>query len=112
MYFFLSNNNWRSLSNQNIVQNVVGTERWIIGEVLNVIRLVGSGIALIMLTWMSLSYFLSDGKSFPGDIQRKADVKGRQLTFFAMGVAIFIGASNILYFIVNLIEDTMTEVFK
>lgn len=107
MKFFLSGSNWRSLADRQIVDNVVGVERSVIGNILNIVRLVGTGMALIMLTWMSLSYFLSDGKSFPFDPQRKADIKGSQLAHFAIGLAIFVGASNILYFIVTFIEDTM-----
>ncbi len=103
MKFFLGG----ALSNANtqFVDKIVGYERSIIGNVLNVVRIFGTGIALIMLTWMSISYFTADGRSFRGAIERKAAIKGTQLVNFAIGVIIFIGASNILYFIATFIED-------
>lgn len=107
MFFFLEG--WSAQANEQIVQNIVGVERNVIASVLNVVRIGGSIIALIMLTVMSIGYFTSDGHSMPGSIERKADIKGRQLSSFAIGVAIFIGASNILYFIVNLLEDIFTD---
>lgn len=108
MFQFLS---WQSMANDNIVANIAGVERSIFGNILNFIRIAGSGIALIMLAWMSISYFSTDGKSMPGAIERKADIKGKQLWNFALGAAIFIGASNILYFLSDFIEDIFTAVF-
>lgn len=58
MYFFLGG--WQSKVNDNIVSNVVGVERSIIGNILNIIRIAGTGIGLIMITWMSISYFTAD----------------------------------------------------
>ncbi|MBR1540344.1 MAG: hypothetical protein IJ629_04155 [Clostridia bacterium] len=110
MFYFL--NSWTSLADDQIVSNVVNVERSIIGNILNVIRIAGSGIALIMLAWMSISYFSTDGKSMPFAMEKKADIKGRQLINFAIGVAVFIGASNIIYFVANFIEDIMKEVFS
>lgn len=107
MFFFLSN--FFASANENMVENWIGKERWVIGNVLNIVRLVGSGIALIALTMMAITYFTSDGKSMPGAVERKADVKGHQLLNFAIGAAVFIGASNLLYFIANFVEDIVKE---
>lgn len=107
--FFLSG--WTSLVDDHVVENVVGFERSIIGNILNVIRIAGTGIALIMLTVMSITYFTADGRSMPGGLERKAALKGKELVNFAIGAALFIGASNILYFLAIFVEDIMKEVF-
>ena len=104
MNYFLAGG-WKNLVNDNVVDKTIKFEQTGIGNVLNMIRILGTGIALIMLTWMTFSYFMSDGKSFPGNVERKADIKGNQLIKFAIGAGIFIGASNILYWIAILIKD-------
>lgn len=110
MFFFLNNAGasspaWSTMADDQVVMNVVNPVRFVIGNVLNIIRIGGTILALIMLAWMSIGYFTADGHSMPGSIERKADIKGKQLTNFAIGVAIFIGASNILYFLVKFISD-------
>ena len=110
MHFFL--NSWTGLVDPGatkVIDNVVGFERSVFGNILNVVRIAGSGIALIMLTWMSLSYFTADGRGAPGAVERKADIKGHQLMNFAIGAAVFIGASNIIWFIANFIEAVLTR---
>ena len=92
-------------ANDKLVGNIVGVERSIIGNILNVVRIWGSGLALIMLTWMAISYFTADGRGAPWAIEQKAHIKGAQLRNFAIGVIIFIGASNILYFISTIVAD-------
>lgn len=112
MKFFLLNGAWAKNANDAFLEKyIIGPERSIFGNILNFIRVAGTGIALIMLTYMSISYFTADGRSMPGGLERKADIKGKQLTRFAIGAAVFIGASNILYFISTFIEDIMNEVF-
>lgn len=103
---------WQELANNEIVDTVAGTERAIVGNVLNIIRIFGSGMALVMLAWMSISYFAADGSSLPFAIERRANIKGQQLWKFAVGVAIFIGASNILYFFSDAIMNILEEIFK
>ena len=51
-----------SSMNSQVVSNVLNVERSIIGNILNIIRLWGTGIALIMLTYMAISYFMADRK--------------------------------------------------
>ena len=108
MHFFL---NFLDNADDQLIQNVISVERSIIGNILNIIRIVGTGLALVMLTVMSISYFTADGRGMPSAVERKADVKGRQLTNFAIGTVIFIGASNILVFIADIIEDIFAETF-
>ena len=100
MKFFLGG----ALSNANtqFVDKIVGYERSIIGNVLNVVRIFGTGIALIMLTWMSISYFTADGRSFRGAIERKAAIKGTQLVNFAIGVVI-INTTTIIFILTNVL---------
>lgn len=62
MFFLL--NGLLSNANDQIVDNVIGVEQSIIGNILNVIRIAGTGIALVMLTWMSISYFTADRKRY------------------------------------------------
>ena len=82
---------------------------WIFGNVLNIVRIFGTGIALIMLTWMAISYFTADGRSLFTLAERKANIKGKQLRNFAIGVIVFIGASNILYIVTNLVYDVINN---
>ena len=103
MFFFLGS--WLSSANSQLVDKFVGVERGIIGNILNIVRIVGSGLALIMLTWMSISYFTANGRGGPWGAEKQADIKGKQLMNFAIGVAVFIGASNIMYYIATFIED-------
>ena len=107
MFFFLGGSSGVDLSQANgqAVEAVSGALRSGIGNILNVLRIAGSGIALIMLAYMSISYFSANGSMHIFGVQKQADVKGRQLINFAIGVAIFIGASNILYFIVKFVGD-------
>ncbi|MBR2290041.1 MAG: hypothetical protein IJ867_05500 [Clostridia bacterium] len=112
MFFFLNGggNAWFSSANDQVVDNFIHREQFWIGSILNVIRIFGTGVALIMLAVMSIQYFTADGRGMPGSVERKADIKSKQLRNFAIGVGIFIGASNILYFIANFIEDILGDV--
>ena len=56
MWLFLSG--WQGNANDEIVGNFAEVGRSIVGNILNVIRLVGSGLAIIMLTYMSISYYI------------------------------------------------------
>ena len=51
-----------TLSNANgqVISDIISAERSVIGNVLNIIRLIGSGLAIIMLTYMAISYFIAD----------------------------------------------------
>ena len=101
-----------SNADDQVVDNVVGVTRYVFGNILNVIRIVGTGLALIMLTWMAISYFTADGRSFFGFAEKKAQIKGEQLRNFAIGAIVFIGASNILYFITEFVTDVLSVTFK
>lgn len=105
--WFLSNLSQQlNTANDNLIQTyVVSPGRSVFGNILNVVRIIGTGLALIMITWMSINYFTADGRGAPWAVERKADIKGRQIKNFAIGVIIFIGASNILYLIATFIAD-------
>ena len=105
MFFFL--NSWADMANEQVVENFVGIARNGVGNILNVIRIWGSGLALIMLTWMSIAYFTADGRGAPWAAQKQADIKGTQLKNFAIGVAVFIGASNIIYFLLEFVKTIL-----
>ncbi len=107
MSFFLSG--IFSNANDQWIENVIGVERSIIGNVLNVIRIAGTGIALIALTVMAINYFTADGRITKRSSEEMAKIKGTQLLNFAIGVGIFIGASNLLYFIVTFVEEVITN---
>ena len=99
-----------SQADENVVGMVAEKTTYIIANVLNVIRIFGTGLALIMLTWMAISYFTADGRSAFFMAEKKAQIKGDQLRNFVIGVIVFIGASNILYFIVKFITQIAGDI--
>lgn len=92
-----------------VVSKFTGPFRAVFGNVLNFIRIVGTGLAMIMLTWMAISYFTADGRGFPGAAERQARVKGSQLTNFIIGLIIFIGASNIIVWVSDLLVKIISN---
>jgi hypothetical protein len=97
-------------SNDQLIGNVVGVERSVIGHVLNFVRIFGSGIALIAITVMAIQYFTADGRGAPMIAEKKAMAKGIQMKNFIIGAIIFIGASNIIYFIEQFIEQILKDI--
>lgn len=91
--------------------SIIEAERSVIGHVLNIIRVFGSGVAILMLTIMAIQYFTADGRGMPFATEKKALIKGEQLKNFAIGAIVFIGASNILYFVEKLVEDMLGDMF-
>ena len=83
-------------ANEVVVDQWTGVAKAGIGNILNVVRIVGVGLAMIMLTWMAISYFTADGRGFPGAAERQARIKGSQLTNFVIGLVIFFGAGGII----------------
>ena len=94
-----------SSADMSIVRNVTNFEQSIVGNILDFVRLWGSGLALIMLTYMSLAYFMADGALVPWGTEKKAYIKGDQLKNFAIGVIVFVAASNILYVVAGLADS-------
>lgn len=80
-----------------VAQPIIAAERTVIGYVLNWVRIIGTGLALIMLTYMAIVYM----NAAP---TRKEDIKGR-IGNFAIGAIVFIGASNILYYAQEIVVD-------
>ena len=100
-----------SAENTEAVDMVVDAERSIIGHILNIVRICGSGVAIIMLTIMAIQYFTADGRKVPMIAEKKAIIKSTQLRNFAIGAIVFIGASNILYFVEQFVEQVFKDVF-
>ena len=84
MLFFLQG--LLSDADEQVVQNVTGPVTSVFGNVINVIRIVGVGLAMIMLTWMAISYFTADGRGFPLAAEKQARIKGGQLANFVIGL--------------------------
>jgi hypothetical protein len=97
-------------SNQNVM-NVVGVERYWIGMVLNAVRLFGTGVALIAITIMAITYFQANGRGGPFAAERTAEIKTEQLKNFTIGAIIFMGASNILYYISDFVIQLIGDMF-
>lgn len=91
------------LNNSQVSSNIVEVERTAIGWILNWVRIIGTGMALIMLTYMALVY-INVGPD------KKAQMKS-QLTNYCVGAIVLIGASNILYYIEQLVEFILKDVF-
>jgi hypothetical protein len=106
---------WSSITNKStgsqVIENVVGIERSFIGRTLNMVRLVGSGLALIMITIMAIEYFTADGRGAPMVADKKAHIKGVQMKNFVIGLIVFVGASNILYFVEQFLEQLFGDAF-
>ena len=90
---------------------LIEAERSVIGHALNILRIFGSGAAILMLTIMSIQYFTADGRGMPFATEKKVLIKGEQLKNFAIGAIIFIGASNILFFVEQLVEHILGDMF-
>lgn len=70
--------------------------RTVVGAVLSVIRIVGTGIAIIILAYIGMKYMIAA----PGD---RADFKKGAIQY-VIGAIIVFGASNIMTFLVPVIE--------
>ena len=71
-----------------------------IGPVLSVVRIIATGVAVIMITYLGIKYM----SAAPNE---KADVK-KQLITFTIGAVVVIGTTSIL----DIIKETATGVFK
>jgi hypothetical protein len=97
-------------SNQKVM-NLVTKERSWIGGILNAIRLFGTGVALIALVIMAITYFQANGRGGPFAAEQTAKIKTDQLKNFAIGAIIFIGASNILYYLSDFAIQLLGDIF-
>lgn len=98
---FLANPIMSTLNNAQVAQNVIEAERTAIGFVLNWLRLIGTGMALIILTYMSLRY-INAGPSRRGELKKN-------LQNYAIGAIVFIGASNIIFYVEQLVEMILAD---
>lgn len=99
---FLANPITNLLDNAPVAGNIIEAERTFIGYALNWIRLIGTGVALIMLTVMALRYMTANG---PGE---KAQLK-KVFTNYFIGAVILIGATNIIYYVEQLVEYILQD---
>ena len=90
------------LNSSNVSKTILEMERTGFGYVLNWVRIIGTGMALIMLTYMALRY-INVG------VDRKSEVK-KQLVSYTIGAVVLIGASNILYYTEQLVEFILKDV--
>lgn len=100
---FLANPITNLLNSAPVAYNIIEVERTAIGYVLNWIRLVGTALALIMLTIMAIRYMLANG---PGE---KAELKKRMVNYF-IGAIVLIGATNIIYYAEQLVEYILKDI--
>lgn len=99
---FLANPIINALANANTYGNIINTERTFIGYVLNWLRLIGTGLALIMLTYIGIRYITADPP-------RRAELKKSLVNYF-IGAVLFIGATNIIYYLGQLVEYILVDI--
>lgn len=102
---FLANPIANLLNNAPVAANVIEAERTAIGYVLNWVRLIGTGLALIMLTYMAIRYMMARGP------QEKAELK-KSLTKYFIGAVVLVGATNIIYFTEQLVEFILKDIIS
>lgn len=100
---FLSNPITSVLDNAPVASNIIEVERTAIGYVLNWVRLIGTGLALIMLTYMAIRYMTAEGP------HEKAELK-KAFVNYAIGAVVLIGATNIIYYAEQLVEYILTDI--
>lgn len=82
--------------------NAIGFVRAGIGYALNWVRLIGTGLALIMMTYLALRYITSAPEV-------KADLRKTSQAYF-LGATIFLCATNIIYILVKLVQSVVYDV--
>lgn len=90
------------LDNAPVADSVIEVERFVIGYILNWLRLIAAGIAIILLTYMSFRYMTAV------DPREKAELKKSLITYL-IGAVILVGATNIIYFVEQLIEYILID---
>ena len=83
-------------------EDIIDFERQGIGWFLNWLRIIGTAAALIFLTIMAIKYMSSDKP------ESKKQLK-ESLPHYILGVIIFIGAVNILYYIEELVTFALSQ---
>ena len=100
---FLSNPITSLLDGAPVAGNIIEVERTIIGYVLNWVRLIGTGLALIILTYMAIKYMTAEGP------QEKAELKKASINYL-IGAVVLIGATNIIYYAEQLVEYILIDI--
>lgn len=99
---FLSNPITNFFNNAPVAEEVIEVERTLIGYLLNWVRLIGTGLALIMLTYMSFRYMTADPKE-RGQLKQIS-------TKYLIGAVVFIGATNIIYYAEQFVELILKDI--
>lgn len=97
---FLTNPITTFLDNSPIFGDPIKIERTFIGWILNWVRVLGTALSLIVLTYMALRYILADADGGP---HGKAELK-KQFVNYTIGVVVFIAAANLIYYAEQIIE--------
>lgn len=84
-----------------IFDNLIEFERTGAGWVLNWLRIFGTAAALILLTIMAIRYMASDKPDSKKQLKES-------LSHYVLGVIIFIGAVNILYYVAELVTYALS----
>ena len=100
---FLSNPISNFLNTVDPYDDIITYERTGLGIALNWLRILGTGLALIMITWMSIRYFMAHGP------QAKMELK-KSFTNYVIGAVVFIGASNLIYYIMVFVNSIANDI--
>lgn len=94
---FADNFDFSGFDNKTGDTALTGNVRTVVGSILSVIRIVGTGVAIIILAVIAMKYMLAS----PGD---RADFKKGAIQY-VVGAVIVFSASNIIAFLIDVIED-------
>lgn len=106
MMIFLVFNNVFASSGGKLVKEFTGTDnsaganilRKIIGPILNVVRIVATGISIFMITYLGIQYMAAAPTE-------KANIKGKLITF-TIGAVVVVGAASLL----KMIQEAATDI--
>ena len=78
-------------------QDVTSATRNVMGTVINTIKIVGTGVAIIMITYVAIKYM----SAAPSE---KANIKNQLITF-TVGAVVVIGTTSILTMIKKAVDE-------
>lgn len=94
--------NWNAIEG-NTAPNTANAVYSVMGSVINIVSIVGAGIAIIMLIWLAIRYL---NTYHPAD---KAEIK-KQLPVYILGAVILFSASAILKIIQMFVEGNINNI--
>jgi len=93
---FLTNPITTFFNNAPVNGDPITFERTIFGWILNWIRIIGTALSIIMLTYMALRYFTSEPV-------RRAEAR-KNLPGYITGIVVFMVATNLIYYLEQIVE--------